>query len=120
MDKPNGYKLKLSSTQNKLTRIHPENRIRLSSRQVLFMQTQLSEHLKKIVAKKTFQFMSSTKQLDALSPLKVMARGYNVAYNSEQQLIRSVKQVEKGSKLELKVADGTLACEVIDIKEGKQ
>lgn len=47
--------------------------------------------------------------LDAMSPLKVLGRGYAIAQCGEQ-VIRSVKQVEPGMELRLRLADGTVRC----------
>ena len=49
--------------------------------------------------------------LDALSPLKVLSRGYSIA-KGPKGLVRSVKDVKPGDDLELRLADGTVPCEV--------
>ncbi|MBR6565165.1 MAG: exodeoxyribonuclease VII large subunit [Clostridia bacterium] len=54
--------------------------------------------------------------LDALSPLKVLARGYSVAKVSGKTLT-SVKNAKIGDNLTLRVSDGILECEIKDIGE---
>jgi exodeoxyribonuclease VII large subunit len=49
--------------------------------------------------------------LDALSPLKVLARGYSVA-EVDGKPITSVNSVAVGDKINLRVNDGTLLCEI--------
>jgi exodeoxyribonuclease VII large subunit len=49
--------------------------------------------------------------LDALSPLKVLARGYSVAEVGGKP-ITSVNSVVVGDKINLRVNDGTLLCEI--------
>jgi exodeoxyribonuclease VII large subunit len=49
--------------------------------------------------------------LDALSPLKVLARGYSVA-EVDGKPITSVNLVAVGDKINLRVNDGTLLCEI--------
>ncbi len=49
--------------------------------------------------------------LDALSPLKVLARGYSVA-EVDGHPITSVKSVAVGDEINLRVNDGTLLCEI--------
>jgi exodeoxyribonuclease VII large subunit len=49
--------------------------------------------------------------LDALSPLKVLARGYSVAEVGGHP-ITSVNSVAVGDKINLRVNDGTLLCEI--------
>ena len=49
--------------------------------------------------------------LDALSPLKVLARGYSVA-EIDSHPINSIKSVAVGDELKLRLNDGCLLCEV--------
>ena len=53
--------------------------------------------------------------LDALSPLKVLGRGYAIARRGED-VVSSIAQAEPGDQLEVLVSDGTLNC-VIEGKE---
>ncbi|MFA6808707.1 MAG: exodeoxyribonuclease VII large subunit [Eubacteriales bacterium] len=54
-------------------------------------------------------------KLDLLSPLAILGRGYSLAYDSHERVIRSIKEVEKNSEINLKVYDGKLKCRVADI-----
>ena len=58
-----------------------------------------------------------TAKLDAMSPLKVLTRGYAMAENQQQQLIRSVKDVSRGEEIHIRLQDGALCATVSDIKE---
>ena len=53
--------------------------------------------------------------LDALSPLKVLGRGYAIARRGED-VVSSIAQAEPGDRVEVLVSDGTLSC-VIEGKE---
>jgi len=53
--------------------------------------------------------------LDALSPLKVLARGYAVPSTEEGRVIRSTEEARIGQRLDLTLSDGVLSCRV----EGK-
>ena len=50
--------------------------------------------------------------LDALSPLKVLGRGYAVAQRADGTVVRSAGQVERGERLRLRLAQGGIVCEV--------
>ena len=63
------------------------------------------------------RFIASTAKLDAMSPLKVLTRGYAMAENEEKVLVRSVKQTAPGEKLFVSVSDGVITASVSDIKE---
>ncbi len=62
-------------------------------------------------------------KLDALSPLKVLARGYGLVQDSVTgRSVLSVDQVKTGSNLEVVLSDGTLDClvEAVRHKEGEE
>ena len=63
------------------------------------------------------RFVAATAKLDAMSPLKVLTRGYAMVQNEENQVIRSVEQIQTGEKLYVSLADGVLTTTVTDIKE---
>lgn len=58
-------------------------------------------------------------KLDALSPLKIMERGYSVVRNSDKRVVNDVNQVNIGDKLEILFKDGSAECEVISVREEK-
>jgi len=51
-------------------------------------------------------------KLDALSPLKVLQRGYAVAENESGNVIKTVQDVNVGDNLSVTVSDGKIKCEV--------
>lgn len=55
--------------------------------------------------------------LDAMSPMKVLARGYSLAQNGEGRILSSVSQVALGEEITLRVADGRLNCTVMNKKK---
>jgi len=54
--------------------------------------------------------------LDALSPLKVLGRGYAIARSEDGTVITSTQQVAVGDVLDLRLREGTLACRVEERK----
>lgn len=50
--------------------------------------------------------------LELLSPLKVLARGYSIASGADGQVIRSIKDTQKGEPIVLRVTDGRVFCSV--------
>ena len=55
--------------------------------------------------------------LEALSPLKIMDRGYSLVYSDEGKLIKTVNQVKRDEQIKVKVPDGAIHCVVTDIEE---
>ncbi|MEI7684625.1 MAG: exodeoxyribonuclease VII large subunit, partial [Planctomycetota bacterium] len=58
-------------------------------------------------------------QLDSLSPLNVLARGYSLTRTVEgSRIIRSVSDVAAGEDVEILVADGRLTASVVSVAAG--
>ena len=63
------------------------------------------------------RFIAATAKLDAMSPLKVLTRGYAMVQKDSGELVRSVKQTNNGEKLSVLLGDGTLVTTVTEVKE---
>lgn len=72
------------------------------------------------VSQKREEHIHFTATLDALSPLKVLSRGYSVIKDDLGQPIRSVSQVERENTIQVTLSDGELLCRVEDkvVKNG--
>ncbi len=57
--------------------------------------------------------------LDALSPLKVLARGYSIA-QKDGKMLRSAAQAAAGDTLEVMLAEGSLGCVVQEVHHGNK
>lgn len=59
--------------------------------------------------------------LDALSPLKVLGRGYGIVRTEEGAVLRSVQDVALGASVRVRMTDGGLLCRVegVEIDERK-
>ena len=60
------------------------------------------------------RFAGAVAKLDALSPLKVLARGYAVAQNGEGTVLKSTADVAVGEHIRVRLAQGSLQCDVVD------
>lgn len=56
-------------------------------------------------------------KLDALSPLKIMERGYSLAYDEQETLIKTVKQLQTGDRVQIRFQDGRAHCIVSNTEE---
>lgn len=65
------------------------------------------------------QFLTYTAKLDALSPLKVLTRGYAMVQTGEGNVLRSVKQAEAGDSVHITLNDGSLSATVTHVKENE-
>jgi len=63
---------------------------------------------------------AAASKLDALSPLKVLGRGYAIGYDADGGVLDSVHRVAVGDSLRLRLSDGTVGCQVTEIQEENQ
>ena len=69
------------------------------------------------VSLKRQRFISMTSKLDAMSPLKVLTRGYAMLCNNNGDVIRSVKQVQTADTTTILLSDGKICATVNEITE---
>ncbi len=69
------------------------------------------------IARKKQRYIAQISKLDAMSPLKVLTRGYAMAETADNQIIRSVKDLSKGDSIQISLSDGCIAATVEEIKE---
>lgn len=63
------------------------------------------------------QLESMAGRLDAMSPLKVLARGYSITENSRGQAVRSAHDLAPGDHITIRLQKGSLAAQVETIEE---
>lgn len=56
-------------------------------------------------------------QLETLSPLGVLSRGYSLTQQANGRVVKSVTDVKLDERLRIRVSDGTLSARVLDCKE---
>ena len=60
------------------------------------------------------RYIAAVSKLDAMSPLKVLTRGYSLAQTETGELLRSVHQVELGERIRVSLGDGKLSAVVMN------
>lgn len=82
---------------------------------------QLSEQLNaaysRQLALKQRSFVGLTAKLDAMSPLKVLNRGYSLAQDAQGSVVRSVKQISVGENISVRLSDGRAFASVVSVEE---
>ena len=86
-------------------------------KELLLLKNRMTAAQERILSARNAQFVASVSKLDAMSPLKVLSRGYAMALTPNGAVLRSVKQVTKGAEISIMVSDGTVAASVLSAKE---
>ncbi len=72
------------------------------------------------IERKRRGYIALTAKLDAMSPLKVLTRGYAMTQLPDGTVVRSVRQVSAGDPLDITLGDGVLSATVTDVKENER
>ena len=72
------------------------------------------------LSRKQQRFIAMTAKLDAMSPLKVLTRGYAMVQKENNEIIRSVQDVSRGEAIRVSLADGHFTATVNEVKENAQ
>ena len=75
----------------------------------------MKNNLRRLFEYKRHHLASCAEKLDALSPLKLLSKGYGVALLNKKT-VYSVKQIKAGDELSLRLADGHILCDVKEIE----
>ena len=78
------------------------------------LQKQLEKQVYYILEKKQQKYNALKQQLDAVSPLKVLQRGYLLAKNEKGATLTTVKSIQKGENITLYFQDGTARATIIE------
>ena len=66
------------------------------------------------VERKNRQFIELTSKLDAMSPLKVLTRGYALVRREDGMVLKSVRKIEPGERIKVSLSDGSLTAAVTE------
>lgn len=95
---------RILTVYNRLKANSPENKLEIATADLENKVQQLENIIAKIVDKKEHQMVSAVSTLEALSPLKVLTRGYSITYDDSGNIITDKEQVASGDKIITKLA----------------
>ncbi|RRN73111.1 exodeoxyribonuclease VII large subunit [Peribacillus simplex] len=107
----------LNQINDILKKQHPEQAVKKSKDELRQHAKVLRRAMEAIYRQKSQQFVHITATLSALSPLKIMERGYGLVFAEDETLVKSTQQVTEGDRIAVSIKDGTLECEIKEIKE---
>lgn len=90
----------------------PENYLQDRRMLLDYQQRRLAAGLNASVGKQQRRLAALAASLDALSPLKVLGRGYSIARKEDGSIFTSVKQAVPDTPFSLRLADGEVPCRV--------
>ena len=95
----------------------PTGYIEQRRKNLLILQNRMFSAQNGSLARSKQRYIANISKLDAMSPLKVLTRGYSMAQAEDGQLLRSVSQVELGQRITVFLSDGRIQATVMDREE---
>lgn len=87
---------------------HPERGLLEPERRLQAVRKILSRQPEKLIGRAEQKMALLTARLDAVSPLKVLGRGYSVTLDERGQLLKSVDSVHWGEEIHTRLQDGEI------------
>ena len=88
----------------------PSERIQENSQRLDHITKRMEQGFKLKIESKKRVLGNVTAKIDAMSPLKVLSRGYAIPVENDGTVIRSAAQMESGREFTLKMTDGSREC----------
>ena len=95
----------------------PARYIDLRRQRLSLLSSRLSAVHQRKLSQSRQRYVALAAKLDAMSPLKVLGRGYAMVRQEDGGLVQSVRQVEPGDALNITLCDGVLRAEITEKKE---
>ena len=97
--------------------INPDRYYVQRQQALLLMRNRLGSAQEQQLHGKMKQFATMTAKLDAMSPLKVLSRGYSVTQKPDGTIIRSIDDLSVGESIQVTLENGFVEASVQSIKE---
>lgn len=99
--------------RDRLQQQHPRERLHRLRLEVTRLEQKLRAQAERALAARHHRFQGLAGRLDALSPLRVLARGYAVAFDEKGHVVTRSSQVAAGDRVRVRLHEGELSARVL-------
>lgn len=101
---------RLERVKNSRVLTRPDAHIRDRRLLLDYQGRALTHAMETILAENRRQFAQRAASLDAMSPLKVLGRGYSIVRDGSGVVVSRAKQVQAGQRVNVRLNEGSLTC----------
>ncbi|MEO3679242.1 exodeoxyribonuclease VII large subunit [Rheinheimera sp. FR7-31] len=101
-----------------LRQLSPVKSLRQHSLKLDELQRRLINAQHALLKQRKQQLAALGSQLNTVSPLATLARGYSITFDAKQQVVSNHQQLQPGDKVQVKLAEGGFEAEVIKLTGG--
>jgi exodeoxyribonuclease VII large subunit len=106
----------LSRGQRRLAYLHPRAVVSRERADVSRLRARIAALWGTSFERRSSALKHAASRLDALSPLKVLARGYAIATTSDGRAVRAAGDVRDGGALHVRVHDARIETKVVKVE----
>ncbi|MCG3182744.1 MAG: Exodeoxyribonuclease 7 large subunit [Planctomycetes bacterium] len=104
---------RLETMGERLAGLGPLNQLRREQQRLDYLMEGLKWSMHHRLKDRKEKLNALGAHLEALSPLKVLERGYSITRNAQGKVIKKASEVKAGDTIVSKIADGTVTSEVL-------
>ena len=112
-------KTRLNAAEKLLSYHKPSLRLEAETRRINDLFSAIQKDFSSLLSLKDSQLAGAVELLDAFDPLKTLERGYSMVMKDDR-LVSSVRALDKGDKITVKLSDGDLEAVVEKISESSE
>ncbi len=106
--KTHSARSKLVLLERGLERSSPRAKVAAHEKRMEALRHLLSSRLRALLERKLASHARLSAQLEALSPVAILQRGYSITAREDGRIVRSIREVKAGETLVTRVLDGSL------------
>ncbi|WP_299002824.1 exodeoxyribonuclease VII large subunit [uncultured Shewanella sp.] len=110
----NKLTLKQQALLHRLNHQSPSHKLALSTHQLAHQHKRLFDAMSSLMKQKEQQFNHLTHQLDTVSPLATLSRGYSITFDNQGQVLRNTDDIKVGDTLNTRLRFGEVQSTVIN------
>jgi len=103
--------------QHRLHQLSPNKKITDQQLQTKQNQQRVISAMQKLLQQKSKSFVHLIEQIQLVSPLATIARGYSIARNEKGEMLSSITQVKTDEKILVQISDGTINAKVLSVQK---
>jgi exodeoxyribonuclease VII large subunit len=111
------YRHRLDTTVKSLALLSPDHQLQRMHERFISLHSRLAVAVRSTIDAKRADFHPLAAQLDALSPLAILGRGYSLVRDANGKLVRDAAKLKKDDTVSLTFGKGSATATIDDVKK---
>lgn len=112
-----GLNERLHAVSQQISASSPRQRLKAEENRLGLLEAQITSKIKSIYHKKETELMKAAEVIDALSPVRVLMRGYSITSREDGRALRSTEGLAPGELVQVRLHAGGFTARIEEIME---